>query len=147
MTLKHAGYTLGLLMLTLALLPGCATTGTCTKSNLELAKETTDLWAEALVEHDVEKLLTTISEDFTAPQMESADKEMLGLFIQQAIDSGYLDDAEVSFDDAEFEEVDDEFIVYPIDLMGSAGSVSAELSLKKVENGQWLINTMSVDGI
>ena len=146
MTLKHAGYTLGLLMLTLALLPGCATTGTCAKSDLELVKETTDLWAEALVEQDVEKLLTTVSESFTAPQMETADKIILGIFIQHANDAGYLEDAEIIFEEAEFEEVDGEFIVYPIDLMGSAGSVSAELGLKK-EEGQWLIHTMRVDGL
>jgi len=30
--------------------------------------------------------------------------------------------------------------------MGSAGSVSVELGLKK-ENGTWLVSSMSVDGI
>jgi hypothetical protein len=146
MSVKRMGMLLGLVLVAVAIMPGCATTGSCGKSDLELVKETTDLWAAALVEHDVDKLLSTISESFAAPQMESADKAMLGIFIQQAIDSGYLDDAEVSFEDAEFELVDDAYIVYPIDLMGSAGSVSAELGLKKEEGG-WLIHTMAVDGI
>lgn len=134
-----------LMLIAVLLVSGCASTAGG-KSDEEMVKETASLWAQALVEHNVEKLLSTISESFAAPQMESADKAMLGTFIQQAIDSGYLDDAEVSFEDAEYELKDGEYFIYPIDLMGSAGSVSVELGLKK-ENGTWLVSSMSVDGI
>ena len=127
----------------LAVFSGCATTGQG-MTDEELINLTLDQWAAGLVEQDIEKFQATISESFSSPQ--APDKKTLGDFIQQAMDAGYIDEAEVIRDDAQFTITDNTCSVYPIDLMSVAGSVAVELKLTK-ENGQWLVTGMEVDGI
>ncbi len=122
---------------------GCATSGQ-KLSDEELVRLQLDQWIAGLVEQDMDVFLATISESFSAPQ--APDKQALGDFISQAIDAGYLDDAEVSLEDAQFAMEENECSVYPIDLMSMAGSVSVELIFVK-EDGQWLIGGMEVDGL
>lgn len=127
----------------LALVSGCATTGKG-MSDEEMIQLTLDTWGAGLVEKDLEKFLSTISESFSAPQ--AADKETLGNFIQQAIEAGYIDDAEVTREDAQYTIEGDTCSVYPVDLMSSAGAVAVELQLTKEED-QWLVTGLEIDGI
>lgn len=121
---------------------GCATVGG--PSDDEMIQNTLAAWSAGLTEQNVEKCLGTISENFSADQ--SADKAKLGEFIQDAIDAGYLEEAEVSLDSAQYTKEGDKCTVYPVDLMSAAGSVAVELVLTK-EEGKWLITGMSVDGL
>ncbi len=64
----------------------------------------------------------------------------------EAIESGYLDDAKVSFENSKRDMKNGKCVVYPVDLSGAAGSVAAELTLVK-EAGKWLVEGMEVDGL
>lgn len=113
-------------------------------SDEELIQRMLDQFSEAIVEKSVEKLGAIVSEKFSGPEANTK-QEFLD-FIASAIDSGYLDDAEVSREDAEYTMGDGTCAVYPIDLMSSAGSVSVELNLTK-EEGNWFITGLNVDGM
>ncbi len=129
------------LLLTLGL-AGCATTKG--PSDEVLIQQTLDAWAKTLVAKDVDSFMKNFSEKFTSSQ--AADKSTLANFIKEAIDSGYLDDAKVSFDNAKRALKDGKCTVYPVDLSGTAGSVASELTLAK-EDGKWLVVGMEVDGL
>lgn len=130
-------------MIALLALAGCA--GVKGPSDLDLVKQTCDAWGKALVAKDVQGVLATMSEDFSSSQV--ASREALGELLQDAIDSGYLEEAEVSFTQAQYTaEQDGTYTVYPVDLASAAGAVSAELKLKKVDK-QWLISGLEVDGL
>ncbi|HOQ91267.1 MAG TPA: hypothetical protein PLO53_14180 [Candidatus Hydrogenedentes bacterium] len=122
---------------------GCA--GLKGPSDLDLVKQTCDAWGKALAAKDVQGVLATMSEDFASSQV--ASREALGELLQDAIDSGYLEEAEVSFTQTQYTaEQDGTYTVYPVDLSSAAGAVSAELKLKKVGKN-WLICGLEVDGL
>jgi len=131
----------GALLLTVALV-GCA--GKKGPSDEELVQQTLDAWAKTLVAKDVDSFMLTFSEKFTSSQ--AADKPTLAKFIKEAIESGYLDDAKVSYENAKRTMKDGTCTVYPVDLSSSAGSVAAALTLEKGE-GKWLVIGMEVDGL
>ena len=131
------------LALTAALVTGCATGGP-TLSDEEMVELQLEQWSQGLVEHDMDKFLGTISESFSARQ--APDKETLAGFIEQAIDAGYIEEAEVVTEDAQFTIENGVCSVYPVDLMSIAGSVAVELTFTK-EDGTWLVTGMDVDGI
>jgi hypothetical protein len=131
----------GALLLALGL-AGCATTKG--PSDEELIQQTLDAWAKTLVAKDVDSFMANFSEKFTSSQAE--DKQTLANFIKEAVESGYLDDAKVSFENAQRAMKDGKCTVYPVDLSGAAGSVASELTLAKEEGG-WLVVGMEVDGL
>ena len=125
-----------------AVVTGCATTSKPTDD--EMIQTTIAAWSAGLTEKNVEKFLTSISEDFASDQAE--DKATLGDFIKDAIDSGYLEEGEITLTDAQYTKEGDTCTVYPVDLASAAGSVSVALVLTK-KDGNWLITAMSVDGL
>ena len=131
------------LALTAAFVTGCATGGKALTDE-ELVRLQLDQWSQGLIEHDMDKFLATISENFSARQ--APDKATLAGFIEQAIEAGYIEEAEVSLEDAQFTIENDVCGVYPVDLMSVAGSVSVELTFTK-EDDKWLVTGMDVDGI
>ncbi len=131
------------LVLALVLTSGCATTGPA-MSDEELVQKQLGVWSQGLVEQNMEMFLSTISESFSAAQ--APDKKALADFIQQAIDAGYLEGAEVSAQDAQYTMGEGVCSVYPLDLMSVAGNVAVELTFTK-EDGQWLVTGMEVDGL
>ena len=141
--MKKMYYTLcaGALLLTLCM-AGCVTAKG--PSDEVLIQQTLDTWAKTLVAKDVDSFMVTFSEKFTSSQ--AADKATLAKFIKDAIDSGYLDDAKISFENAKRTLKDGKCTVYPVDLSGTAGSVASELTLAK-EEGKWLVTGMEVDGL
>ncbi len=123
-------------------LTGCATTKG--PSDEVRIQQTLDTWAKTLVAKNVDSFMTTFSEKFTSSQ--AADKATLANFIKEAVASGYLDDAKVSFDNAQRTIKGGKCTVYPVDLSGTAGSVACELTLAKDE-GKWLVVGMEVEGL
>jgi hypothetical protein len=121
---------------------GCA--GKKGPSDEVLIQQTLDMWAKTLVAKDVDSFMTNFSEKFASSQ--AADKKTLANFIKEAVQSGYLDDAKVSYENAQRTMKDGKCTVYPVDLSGAAGSVAAELTLAK-EEGRWLVVGMEVDGL
>ena len=121
---------------------GCATTRG--PSDEVLVQQTLDAWGKTLVAKDVDSFMKNFSEKFSSSQ--AADKATLAKFIKEAIDSGYLDDAKVSYENAQRAIKDGKCTVYPVDLSGTAGSVACELTLVK-EEGRWLVIGMEVDGL
>lgn len=130
-------------LLAVLVVTGCATGGKGL-SDEELVKLQLDKWSQGLIEKDMDKFLSTISENFSARQAEN--KETLGGFIEQAIEAGYLEEAEVSTEDAQFTIENGVCSVYPVDLASMAGSVAVELTFTKEDAG-WMVTGMDVDGI
>ena len=130
-------------ILTTIVVTGCAT-GSSGPSDEEMIKMQLDKWSQGLIEKDLDKFMSTISENFSARQAE--DKETLKGFIEQAIEAGYLEEAEVSTEDAQFSIENGVCSVYPVDLASMAGSVAVELTLTKEDTG-WMVTGMDVDGI
>ena len=140
--MKKAGLVL-VVVSAMVMVAGCATTPEG-PTDEELIQQTLDQFSAAIIEKDIDKLGAILSEKFSAPEEES--KQDFLDFMQSAIDSGYLDDAEVSREDAQQTMGEGTCDVYPVDLMSSAGSVSVELHLTK-EDGGWLITSLDVDGM
>ena len=140
--MKKAGLVL-VVVSAMVMVAGCVTTPEG-PTDEELIQQTLDQFSAAIIEKDIDKLGAILSEKFSAPEGES--KQDFLDFMQSAIDSGYLDDAEVSREDAQQTMGEGTCDVYPVDLMSSAGSVSVELHLTK-EDGGWLITSLDVDGM
>lgn len=131
-------------LVAMALILASCTTIAKGPTDEELVQQTLDQWAAGLVEKDLDKFLDTISESFEAGT--AGGKEELAGFIQEGINAGYLEGAEVGFQDAEYALEESTCSVYPVDLMSDAGSVSVELILSK-EDGTWLVSGMEIDGM
>ena len=135
----------GALVSVLVVAGGCAGLGG--PSDEELISAVVEKWAAAMVKPDVDVVLETYSENFS--HYEVPDKASLEEFLNQAVEMGYLEDAEVYLEDAETE-IDPEAgtaMVYPIDLSSSAGYVTIELNLAKEEDAGWLITGMDIEGL
>ncbi len=102
------------------------------------------LFTTKLAEQDIEGALVGVSDDFD--HYEFGDKEGLLDFLQQAVDMGYLEDIEVSTEDAEVEIDGDEATVYPVDVEGAFGSVTLEFILEKID-GIWSVTSLDASGI
>jgi len=101
-------------------------------------------WGDALAAQDLEKIMACFADDFE--HYEYGDKAGIRDFIGQAMDMGYLEDLEVSVDDAEAEVDGDEVIVYPVELMGAFGSITFELVFEE-RNGEMKITGMDASGL
>ncbi|MCK5863021.1 MAG: hypothetical protein KAH38_11080 [Candidatus Hydrogenedentes bacterium] len=131
------------LSMTAMLVTGCVTSGP-SLSDEELVQLKVEQWSQGLIENDLDKFLATISESFSSRQAD--DKAELGGFIEEAIEAGYLEEAEVFLEDAQFTIEEGVCSVYPIDLMSSAGSVAIELTFIQ-EKGDWFVADMGIDGL
>ena len=131
------------LALCATIITGCATGGS-KLTDEEMIQLQLDKWSQGLIEQDMDIFLATISENFSARQ--APDKETLAGFIEQGIEAGYLEEAEVFLEDAQFTIENNLCSVYPVDLMSMAGSVAVELTFTK-EDGNWLVTGMDIDGL
>lgn len=130
-------------VLGLILMCGCAT-GPKGPTDVELIAAQAENFKTALLAKDIDALMETISEDFYHPEM--GDKAAAKDFLEQAMDSGYLDEAEMDLENAETEIEGDTATVYPLELSGPAGSVTIGLDLKKDAEG-WFISEIDVEGV
>lgn len=90
---------------------------------------------------DMTKLLTLFSDKFT--NYEYGDKAGLEKFLQDALDMGYLENAEVTTANAKVTITNDTATVYPVEMKAAFGSASIELKLAKAD-AAWLITGMEV---
>jgi len=130
------------MVLVALVLAGCATTPK--KSPEELIKGQIDGWIAAVVAKDIELAGNFYSEKFENPQW--GDKAGVKGFLDQAKSSGYLDGLEVSTAQTEIKVEGATAKVYPIDIKGTFGAITMELSFAD-EGGTWLIVGTEADGI
>ena len=122
---------------------GCAMSGGG-PSDEEAVAAAYGAWKTALLAQDVEAMLAVISPNFS--HYEFGDKDGLKGFIEEAIDMGYLEDGEISDDDAETTIEEGKATIYPIDFSGAAGDVTIELTIAKEADG-WLVTGMDIEGL
>lgn len=132
-----------LCVLGIALVCGCATAPKG-PTDAEMIQAQVEGFKAALLALDIDKLMATISEDFYHPEV--GDKASAKNYLQDAMDSGYLDDGEVDLDAAETAIEDDTATVYPIELSAPVGAVTIGLTLNK-ETGGWFISEIDVEGL
>lgn len=130
------------MMLVVLAMAGCATTGK--KSPEELIKGQIDAWSAAVIAQDIEKAITYYSSKFENPQW--GDKDGVKGFLEQAKSSGYLDSLEVSLAQLEIKADGDTYKAFPIDVKGTFGSITMELTFIN-DGGTWLISGTEADGI
>ncbi len=130
------------------LVAGCATLGGGA-SDEELIFETIGKLETALLALDIDGLMVIVSEDFEHPEV--GDKEDLRGLLEMGLDTGqaeaYVEDGDVSWEDAEITYEDDgTAVVYPVDAEGPPGAISCEIILKKHDK-DWYILTINPDGV
>ncbi len=125
-------------------LAGCATTGKVADPK-EIAAEALASFKAGMEGKDVEKILSFISDEFE--HYEWGDKETLGMFLEDTMAQGDLDDAEVSYDDAEYTMEEGAIVIYPVEMVAVFGSATIEFTLKKDADGVYRVSTMEVEGV
>lgn len=133
--------------LVVALAMGCAT-GVKGPSDEELVTGALATWEAGIMEEDMDKILSTYSDDFSHSGMDydAADKDALRGFIEDSIEIGYFEDVEISYDASGIQIEGDTAVVYPIDYSIVEGTVTIGLTLKK-EKGGWLVTDMEIEGL
>ena len=115
---------------------GCAT-GPKGPTDEEMIMAQLDTLKAAVLAHDIEKTMATLSEDFYHPEV--GDKEAMSDIFQMGIDGGYIDDtAEGDFSRTEVTVEEDTATASPVVGSSSLGSLTVEVTFKK-ESGSWLI--------
>ncbi len=122
---------------------GCATTGGG-KSPEEQIKDQVAAWKTAFEAGDVDGVMKSFSEKFE--HYDWQDKAGAKEFIAEAKDMGYLDGVTVGTDEMEIKLEGDKATVYPIDISGSFGSVTLELTMAKEAAG-WLVVGLDAAGL
>lgn len=131
----------------MALLAGMVLTGCARAPKMtpeEEIQSTLNTWRSAMATKDLDAIMALFSENFQ--HFNWRDKEGARQFIQEAIDAGQLDGIEVLLEDAEITVEDQSASVFPVDLMGSFGSLTMELMLAR-EDGKWLFVGMDAPGL
>ncbi len=133
--------------LVVALAIGCAT-GMKGASDEECIETLLRTWEASIVEVDVDKVLTTYSENFSHDgyEYDAADKEGLREYIEYSIEEGYFDGVEISFDDAETIIEGNTATVYPIEYVNDLGAVTIGLTVTKAKDG-WRFTDMEIEGL
>ena len=123
-----------------AVLGGCATSGKG-MTDEELVAKLTEESIAAILAQDLDKLLTYYSDDFS--HYEFGDKAGLKEFLEGAKDMGYLDDIEVSMEQATTTIEGDTATIYPVIIEGTFGSTEIEFTSKK-EGDTWKVIGMDI---
>ena len=126
-------------------LAGCATYGKKAADPKEITASALESFKVGMETKNVEKILAYISDDFE--HYEWGDKETLGMFLEDTMAQGDLDDAEVSYDDAEYTMEEGVIVIYPVEMVAVFGSATIEFTLKKDADGVYRVSTMEVEGV
>lgn len=121
----------------LMLVTSCATSPPAL-TDAELIDVLTEESMAAVKAQDIDKLMTYFSEDFSNYQL--GDKEGTREFIENAKQSGYLDDLEIDLTEKVTTITGDEATGGPVILRGSFGSISLTLDGVKEEGGWKVVN-------
>ena len=130
-------------VLATAFICGCAT-GPKGPTDEEQIMAQLEAFKAALLGKDIEGLKAVMSENWYHPEV--GDREVALDFVQQGIDSGFLDDGEVDLENVEIEIEGDTATAYPIEASSPLGSVTVELEFTK-ENGVWLVTGGDAEGV
>jgi len=105
-------------------------------SDEELIDQVVTTWTDAILEKDIDKGMSVISEDFS--NAEASDKAAWRKYIEWIDGAGYLDGAQVDDSASEIALEEDRATVGPLVLTTAAGVFNLELTLAK-EQGGWMI--------
>lgn len=130
------------MIMVLGLMAGCASMGG--PKDEDLIAKRVEAFNKALIAKSADDMVANFSEAFSHP--EAGDKAGARDFLQQAVDAGYLDDAEVDMANAQTKLEGDTATIYPIVVSSSAGSATLGLTLKK-EGKNWMITMMDIEGV
>jgi hypothetical protein len=131
-------------MLVVGLASGCAIFKKG-PSDEEQIKALLDQFKAAAVAKDVTKVMTLVSDNFQHP--EGGSKEEVKGLLEQGIDMGYADKAEVDLSVAKIEvKKDGTASAGPIPVSSVAGEATATLNFTKEKAG-WFVTGVEVDGI
>lgn len=115
---------------------GCATTRQGISDD-ELIRETLATWKSGLESHDIDVLMSTISEDFVSD--EGGSKAGFREYVAGLIDDGTLSGAKMDIDSARVTIEEEMATVENAGLSGDRGSVLLDMDLKKEDDGVWRI--------
>jgi hypothetical protein len=107
----------------------------------ELVAQVVQTWTDAIVENDLDKNMSVISESFS--NAEAADKAAWRSYLEWIQGAGYLDGAEVDASGAETTIEEGKATVGPLVLSTAAGVFNLELSLAKEEGGWMVVSSLS----
>ncbi len=123
-------------------LAGCATGGGSNPAD-DVAKQA-DAFVKGLQAQKIDDVMGLFSENFK--NYEWQDKAGAKEFLSQAADQGYLEDIKPDMTSMKISVEGDKATAYPIELNGSFGTVTVELTLAKEAAG-WLIVGLDASGI
>lgn len=133
-----------MVMLMVGLTSGCAIFKKG-PSDEEQIKALLEQFKAAAIAKDVNKVMTLVSDKFEHP--EGGNKEEVKGLLEQGVDMGYADKAEVDLSVAKIEvKKDGTAVAGPIPVSSVAGEASATLVFSKEQAG-WLVTGVEVDGI
>jgi len=131
------------LVLTLLVVVGCASAPQ--KSTEEQIRDTIAKWTATLKAQDVDGCMTYFSDQFT--NYSWGDREGAREFIQDAKDTGLLEDLDISTDAMEITfDGPDRARLYPIDITGSFGTLTFDVTVVKEKDG-WKVIGLSAPGL
>ena len=124
----------------LATTAGCASVGG--QSDEERIMSRVQSWSEAMLEQDIEGIMTIMDDDFYHP--EAGGKDQIRLLLEMAIAQGYLDDGQITWDDMEVRVSEDgqSASAGPLDLSGPPGEIAVMVELSKGSDGEWYLSSV-----
>jgi hypothetical protein len=142
-TVKKTLLIQGLLVACVALLVvGCQTGGKVTPE--DAIKAQVAKMKAAMATQKVPEIMTVFSENFKSDEW--GDKAGMKDFIQQSVDMGYLEKMEVVTANMQIKVNGNTAVAYPIELNGSFGSITIELTFTKEAAG-WMVTKMTTSGM
>jgi hypothetical protein len=138
---------IGVLVLAIAYVAGCAT-GVKGPSDAELVKALLGSWKAAMLEKNVDKIMTVYAEGFSHDGFEyqAANKAAFRKFVEDCDHAGYFDGLQIAFDAAVTTIKGDVATVTGIRCDNYQGTVTIGLTAKKDKAG-WLITDMTIEGL
>ena len=135
----------GVLVVVLAF--GCATGGKG-PSDEELIGALMATWEAAIMEKNVDKMLTTFSDDYSHSGMDysASGKDELRAFAEDSIAMGYLDGVDISYDPTAIRVEGETATIYPVYYSNTQGDVTVSFTAKKTA-GTWLLTDMAIEGL
>ncbi len=110
----------------------------------EFAIEHSLAYMQKIADKDLEGFMSVVADDFEHYQFRTKDE--LESFLDDAMFMGYLDNIEIKIDDVEVEIDGDTVTAYPVDILGSFGTVTLEL-VGELRDGKLMLVSMDAFGI
>ena len=115
---------------------GCATTQKGASDDA-LIRQTLATWKSGLESHNIDVLMSTVSEDFVSE--EGGSKADCREYVAGLIDDGTLSGAKMDIDNARVTIEEEMATVENAGLSGDRGTVVIDMDLKKEDDGAWRI--------